>query len=425
MFAGFKQKDEAIKQFRKALEIQPDIKLDKILATPEVQEVFDEAVDAAEARPATEDAEAADGKPRPRASTHEPVTQVARRASAIPIKASVDPGLGAKKVVLSFSADGADDFAEREMKEDPPGSGGYIARDPGVRHARAASSTTTSRRWATTTRRWRRRARRARRCKIAMLGRTGSRWSRQAARGRSRDEAGRGRERRAWFLGLGLGSGVGWATGNGRGQRRRTRSSPPGFAPVASWCTSRPRSATSSRPSSCCRCSSASSSSRARPTFHDDPSDELRRRRRSARRPRTPSPASRGRATSSAKATSAPTSRAPSGLGTIRHVATFKSQPRLRHERRPDLRRHRAVGAGVRWARAPASSTTLTPGVRAHARRQRAARLHQLHVPRRPQRRRRVRVLARVRAAPPDASRSSRAPRAARARRRGGRRGGS
>ena len=43
-FAGFKQKDEAIKQFRKALEIQPDIKLDKILATPEVQEVYDEAV---------------------------------------------------------------------------------------------------------------------------------------------------------------------------------------------------------------------------------------------------------------------------------------------------------------------------------------------------------------------------------------------
>ena len=43
-FTGFKQKDEAIKQFRKALEIQADIKLDKILATPEVQEVFDEAV---------------------------------------------------------------------------------------------------------------------------------------------------------------------------------------------------------------------------------------------------------------------------------------------------------------------------------------------------------------------------------------------
>ena len=44
-FLGFKQKDEAIKQFRKALEIQPDIKLDKILATPEVQEVYDEAVE--------------------------------------------------------------------------------------------------------------------------------------------------------------------------------------------------------------------------------------------------------------------------------------------------------------------------------------------------------------------------------------------
>jgi hypothetical protein len=39
-------------------------------------------------------------------------------------------GLGAKKVLLSFSADGADDFVEREMKEDPPGSGFWVAEIP-------------------------------------------------------------------------------------------------------------------------------------------------------------------------------------------------------------------------------------------------------------------------------------------------------
>ena len=32
IFAGFKQKDVAIKNFRKAIDIEPDIKLDKVLA---------------------------------------------------------------------------------------------------------------------------------------------------------------------------------------------------------------------------------------------------------------------------------------------------------------------------------------------------------------------------------------------------------
>jgi Tfp pilus assembly protein PilF len=125
VFAGFKQKDEAIKLFRKALEIQPDIKLDRSLANPEIQEVYDEAV-------AAQKSEAGGGEKKAPAEggiTHEPVTR-ATQGSAIVIKATVDPALGAKKVVLSFSADGADDFAEREMKEDPPGSGSYSGEIP-------------------------------------------------------------------------------------------------------------------------------------------------------------------------------------------------------------------------------------------------------------------------------------------------------
>ena len=74
-FTGFKQRDEAIKQFRKALEVQPDIKLDKILATPEVQEVYDEAVaqqKAASRRPKKPPTEP---KPAGEGIDHEPVTQ--------------------------------------------------------------------------------------------------------------------------------------------------------------------------------------------------------------------------------------------------------------------------------------------------------------------------------------------------------------
>ena len=126
-FTGFKQQDEAIKQFRKALEIQADIKLDKILATPEVQEVYDEAV--AQQKGSRGHAEEA---ARPEAAgegiDHEPVTGSHGRGTRIPIKANVDPSLGAKKVVLSFSADGADDFAEREMKEDLAVGGGTSPR---------------------------------------------------------------------------------------------------------------------------------------------------------------------------------------------------------------------------------------------------------------------------------------------------------
>jgi tetratricopeptide (TPR) repeat protein len=41
---AFAQREMAIKQFRKALEIQPDIKLTRSLANPEIQAAFDEAV---------------------------------------------------------------------------------------------------------------------------------------------------------------------------------------------------------------------------------------------------------------------------------------------------------------------------------------------------------------------------------------------
>ena len=45
---GFKQREVGIKQFRKALDIQPDIKLTKVIATPELQDAFEEAVLAGE-----------------------------------------------------------------------------------------------------------------------------------------------------------------------------------------------------------------------------------------------------------------------------------------------------------------------------------------------------------------------------------------
>ena len=41
---GFKQRDQAIKYFRKALQIQPEVRLSPGLANPEIQAAFDEAI---------------------------------------------------------------------------------------------------------------------------------------------------------------------------------------------------------------------------------------------------------------------------------------------------------------------------------------------------------------------------------------------
>jgi hypothetical protein len=224
-FTGFKQKDEAIKQFRKALEIQADIKLDKILATPEVQEVYDEAVAAqkeAAATPKKPDLKPGEG------IDHEPVTQ-SRQGSAIAIKAAVDPSLGAKKVVLSFSADGADDFAEREMKEDPAVSGGYIAEIPAsatmggqvdyfIEALGDGETPVAAKGSANKT------------LKISMLGANGQPLI-SAAKKKKPDKKAvpADDESPSLFFGLGLGGGAGWTTGKGEVNATNNVVDPPGF----------------------------------------------------------------------------------------------------------------------------------------------------------------------------------------------------
>ena len=207
-FLGFKQRDEAIKQFRKALEIQPDIKLDKILATPEVQEVYDEA--AAQKAP-----EPVGDKEPPKAGggvEHEPITQWPQNKSIV-IKAKVDPSLGAKKVVLSFSADGAEDFAEKEMKEDPAGSGNYSAEIPSSATQGAVvdyfiealgddDKTLASKGSQNES------------IKIAMLGPNGQPINPSIHKPKKPEKSAPD-ENPSWFIALGVGSGVGWTTGNG------------------------------------------------------------------------------------------------------------------------------------------------------------------------------------------------------------------
>src|SRR5204862_2308701 len=49
---GLRQRDAAIRHFRKALQIDPEIKLNRTQASPEIRQAFDEAVQGLGSRPA-------------------------------------------------------------------------------------------------------------------------------------------------------------------------------------------------------------------------------------------------------------------------------------------------------------------------------------------------------------------------------------
>jgi hypothetical protein len=227
-FLGFKQRDEAVKYFRKALDIQPDIKLDKILATPEVQEVYDEAA-ASQQKEAAAATKKPEGKPSESGIEHEPVTQ-SPQGQPITIKATVEASLNAKKVVLSFSADGADDFAEKEMKEDPAISGSFSAEIPssatqgGVVDYFIEAVGDNDEPIAT-------KGTQQKTFKIMMLGPNGQPLVGRPGKGKKAPEKkpAPADESPSLFFGLGIGSGVGWTTGTGEVNATRNAVNPAGF----------------------------------------------------------------------------------------------------------------------------------------------------------------------------------------------------
>jgi tetratricopeptide (TPR) repeat protein len=220
ILAGFKQREVAIKQFRKALELQPDIKLTKSLANPEIQEAFDEAAagagspEKAEAGDKGEKAEkggkaekgekaAAGGN---EALAHDPVSE-GTQGSAITITARLDAAVASKKVVLAYRPDGASDFLGRVMKEVSPGTYSaeipasattgnrvayYIEAQGADENALAAKGTADDP------------------LVIALKG-AGAPEVRKSGKGEEGDDDEEGPK---WFLGLGVGSGFGWTTGN-------------------------------------------------------------------------------------------------------------------------------------------------------------------------------------------------------------------
>jgi hypothetical protein len=150
---GFKNRELGEKQFGAALAIEPGIAMTPALATPEINEAFDEAKEAAQNGNAPGGA-AASGEPALAGSrpvetparsnspsaggggfTYHTVSEV-KQGNAIKVTVNVDENLKFHKIVLAYRPQGTSEFLGRAM--DPVGPGAYSAEIPD--HATTGSS---------------------------------------------------------------------------------------------------------------------------------------------------------------------------------------------------------------------------------------------------------------------------------------------
>ncbi|HEX2660959.1 MAG TPA: tetratricopeptide repeat protein [Polyangia bacterium] len=115
-----KQQELGVKQFRTALDIQPDIQVTKALANPEILEAFKEAAASMPEAPKDGGGAAPSGGAAEevvKGIKHNP-TGRGRKGKAIPIIATIgDDVTGYTKVMLEYRPEGAPEYLEREMKK--------------------------------------------------------------------------------------------------------------------------------------------------------------------------------------------------------------------------------------------------------------------------------------------------------------------
>ncbi|HEX7596754.1 MAG TPA: tetratricopeptide repeat protein [Polyangia bacterium] len=135
--AGLKQRDQSIEEFKKALRIEPTIKVTKSLINPEVQSAFQEALmDASDggepssppgsATPSatgpTPPAHPETASPAGTAMLHTPVTQAAA-GQPIALRVQVPASLGAERVIVAYRPMGATEYLKLEL--DPVDNGDW------------------------------------------------------------------------------------------------------------------------------------------------------------------------------------------------------------------------------------------------------------------------------------------------------------
>jgi len=111
---GFKQREQAVKYFRKALQVQPEVRLSPGLANPDIQAAFDEAI-------AGLANSSADDLSPDRALVHEPV-RTGQAGQPVAISVVPDKDLESSAVVLRYRAATAPTFTELPMRKGAAGA---------------------------------------------------------------------------------------------------------------------------------------------------------------------------------------------------------------------------------------------------------------------------------------------------------------
>lgn len=126
LVGGFQQKEMAIKQFQRALEIQPEITLTPSLRNPETQGVFDEAKRNAGSSsapvapvptevPAPAVPPSAPAEPEVKGIYHKPIA-AAPVGEKVDVRVRVGKDVSFKRLVLAYRPEGSTEFLEREME---------------------------------------------------------------------------------------------------------------------------------------------------------------------------------------------------------------------------------------------------------------------------------------------------------------------
>ncbi len=122
--SGLKHRELGLAEFRKALAIDPAMRMTKSLSNPEVEATFAEAQSVTPLQstgghalpfPTGQEVPAASAPERAGEIIFHPPVALAARDSPVTVKVQVPPGLGATKIVLAYRAEHGDEFLARDM----------------------------------------------------------------------------------------------------------------------------------------------------------------------------------------------------------------------------------------------------------------------------------------------------------------------
>jgi hypothetical protein len=126
---GLKQRESGMRFFRLALKIQPEIKVSRALANPEIEAAFNQVLRDLASGTASDDASAPGAGAPKLVLVHEPI-RTSRRGDAISIEASTPKGASFETLILAYRPAGASVFMETKMQREAGGV--FIGIIPGV-----------------------------------------------------------------------------------------------------------------------------------------------------------------------------------------------------------------------------------------------------------------------------------------------------